>query len=976
LPLSDDLLEELKLSNLTGKKYDADYEFYVSMVDLVCFKENQIETMFNTIEKAQPIQLLSQKTKNWFRSAALNSGYQPVYPASQTVVSDNLEDEPVQKIEKPIPDPSEELPLPDSAISMVSFQQLHEKKLYAIAIVQLKLDNPLTRKFIFRNYQIPYYFRTRPENTAELKVAISNSLESKSGLENDAFLKVLIENLFLKFYNSEEIGRVRVNLADFDIIDAEIAKICQTYLPGLTLDKLENQSLPDGNKEFISIETLVELLMELLAHGKRKWFNMPNFSALPLIFSECPDENGIAIFTHVVRTALRIESSIFAKLPRNLSLPLKSSAEFWGNLFLSQKLTSRFVSVKKASKRKNASLKYPGRPCSKNKDEIFELYKDYYQRQQKENFQMGYETINAITDKAETQLVNYLSSVWRGRKYLRNENALVSLLQDWTQSLRTCYEETKGFQHTDAVVSVLQWRKLMIDVVLHFLDCNAQGYCDYQDVIQVLRCFQVFRTKNLENSLRQFIASLIYPKEECSSNFLDLENATIPISIISQFLCNFLGNECGGQSEFVLIGLKSRDYISRELVKLYSRHLVRRQMIQVFSTLNSEGHFTETRVDNRPLDLKHVFATRIKHDRETTLIIRSQFLAQRQQKRFLSTFPGQVYFYKSMKEIERIFDTASLETRQFMTTAQNDGDSNKEIIGSYLRYAIYLHCECSSNCSRRLLNIELPHLLEFCRTRFHFVFLRNSSTFYKKMKNGFYRHSLHWYSSKDAFEILFDCMDYSATVHSITKYRSVKLEHKGREKATLPNCVLNEDTLCHLYSLCRQQAVLVSMSFENIRVPETNYRCFVLGLFDLLKVGKSLVSANTIANNGLEPAQIPLETVPYYIYSMGFSFADVHSPILAENGLTPLHPKDNGGKFQLRMVAVQKLQETIKENIQKKLPIFDRFVKIPFNSLSRRRYNRERRFLENFLFSDMAAIEKQGTEYLKEILTGISFLGV
>eukprot|EP00602_Paraphysomonas_sp_CaronLab_P007371 CAMPEP_0185036552 /NCGR_PEP_ID=MMETSP1103-20130426/29692_1 /TAXON_ID=36769 /ORGANISM="Paraphysomonas bandaiensis, Strain Caron Lab Isolate" /LENGTH=212 /DNA_ID=CAMNT_0027574127 /DNA_START=771 /DNA_END=1405 /DNA_ORIENTATION=- len=90
------------------------------------------------------------------------------------------------------------------------------------------------------------------------------------------------------------------------------------------------------------------------------------------------------------------------------------------------------------------------------------------------------------------------------------------------------------------------------------------------------------------------------------------------------------------------------------------------------------------------------------------------------------------------------------------------------------------------------------------------------------------------------------------------------------------------DAQCRMMSLARQQALLIAIDYPEKDVKETNYRCFILGLYTLKNVMKRklMYSSSSISWNA-----VPKEAMLVYLLSHGFSMHDLIHPSLVVGGV-------------------------------------------------------------------------------------------
>jgi hypothetical protein len=503
-------------------------------------------------------------------------------------------------------------------------------------------------------------------------------------------------------------------------------------------------------------------------------------------------------------------------------------------------------------------------------------------------------------------------------------------------------------------------------------------------------------------------------------------------------------------------------------------------------------------------EMKYAYSSLIHEDREKSLLLRSQLLSERQVDYFLQTFLGKVYLRKIHKErVSKMAKLLFLNNDEFhlsasnsrkiqrsSTNAINDNDyhedyvdesylyfelyptsrsltsqhrgygesqedlvskKKKEKVEQYLLYVVYLHCEVFShsygNYKKKLLNTELIHILSYCDAEFHLVFLPSfHSIITNKLQHGMNRKKVRWYSSHEVFQLLLSHIDIDCS------YRNLLTHEKtiSRNAVSSSTSLLRQlkDTRNHLLSRARQQSVLISMNLEDINVPETNYRCFVLGLYDIVKIkasNKQLKNMVSYVQNNVKGAdsetvncdekvhieadeqldghlasshqplhqekeeggfegesfdqqqkerffswfsvssdstlitshinlQLPLEMISYYLFARGYDYHHVFHPALEEYSLIAELPEKCDGKFQLDLKSLSLINGIVNKHVWREMTFFEGLKKRTRYLNRFRCYERERLFIEYLLSEEVLLIEKRGSEYLKEIFSGISNL--
>jgi hypothetical protein len=178
------------------------------------------------------------------------------------------------------------------------------------------------------------------------------------------------------------------------------------------------------------------------------------------------------------------------------------------------------------------------------------------------------------------------------------------------------------------------------------------------------------------------------------------------------------------------------------------------------------------------------------------------------------------------------------------------------------------------------------------------------------------------------------------------------------------------------------QAVLVALNYQHIRVPETNYRCAVLGLYAAMersranKISKWTLSRSKKASRGggadmaTATGIIPVEAAPLFLLSRGLSLTALYQneALLKELGLGRF--RGSAGALRSECIPVQRLLEVA--HTSGTSPSTWPWFGWPLRGLH---YTAECRRVAKALLVQGPEVDGQGASFLSEIVTGVSSFG-
>ena len=330
------------------------------------------------------------------------------------------------------------------------------------------------------------------------------------------------------------------------------------------------------------------------------------------------------------------------------------------------------------------------------------------------------------------------------------------------------------------------------------------------------------------------------------------------------------------------------------------------------------------------------------------LMIRSQMLSMRQVRLYLKTSHGHLHRATELLRLKNSYRSYIL--------SQN---YSKE---GLIRYAFQVHKE-----GRGLLITELPHIVRFMILRLKLNPNENISKIANIMESVKDKSGLRWISQEDTvilLEPLFKPPAFSFLSGLMWKTR-IRLGLQG-------------DAEQSIYSRGRQQAVLISLQFQNIAVADTNYRCCILGLEAAKKKSRQDDIKNFFRNlkilffelrrnrDDINWYSVPREATVFLLLSRGFLMSDIMLECI--KGTTGVHI--TGGLAEdlvdvEEVIFCSRRQQALSMNFTQKIYRWLRwFVGIP-------RYMEYRRVVRTILLRN-ADINEIGSVYLKELMSGTS----
>lgn len=494
-----------------------------------------------------------------------------------------------------------------------------------------------------------------------------------------------------------------------------------------------------------------------------------------------------------------------------------------------------------------------------------------------------------------------------------------------------CYQERPSHELTFLMA---------LDVYMHSFDTDCSGTFDENELKTLLKSLKLPAD---DRTILQTFPTFAYVTD-------DFDGCVhISINQLQSFLLDVFAQN-PQQSYFKALNLSqyTKQWLAPRLTAVLRRQVARRQIQQTIR-LSKEGQV--------------VFGEN--YQREVggySLLLRSQMIAMRQVFLFRESVFCQLKIFTMAITLKNVWRTCANGIKGDKDTAERLHIIREQM----LRYAYYIHCERGG-----LLITEMLHLVHFLVERMKFPQTQSLSSVTALLCNVKNGKELYWLSFDDAMAILGPYLDGCGYGMILTHPVD---DLKDNVPVPFQFNFLN-DADCRMLSIARQQALLISMNFQDIIVPETNYRCSVLGLMAVLQRSKGVVHWPVIRrlnaafkSKGLDPGILPKEVVPVMMLSYGYSFADIIHPGLME--FVSLNHPD--GKLASDLVRVIEVKARIASEITRVSTFGTRFqlkCRYPVSSL---KYTVLYRKIAKAIQLKSDQINVYGGEYLKEIITGIS----
>ena len=283
-----------------------------------------------------------------------------------------------------------------------------------------------------------------------------------------------------------------------------------------------------------------------------------------------------------------------------------------------------------------------------------------------------------------------------------------------------------------------------------------------------------------------------------------------------------------GRKGGVFISKKTSWQASAMLLISQSRQMAREKAVQATS-LTSSGILIEEDNDKN----------------DDALMMRSQMFAMRQVYMFLKTSQGKFRLHLTKKRV----------LHWWKEDVWKEGYRRRGL----LRYAFLLHSEWKG-----MLVTELPHLISFLVTQLKLQTNAQVNKIAKILEKVKLKDDVYWLSQEEIIALIEPMLvATSDSLSSRVLLGALLLTSRSAKR----------DAILNMHSRARQQAVLVALSFEDIFVADTNYRCSVLGLDAVLKANwREGFKRSTILMNW---NRVPREATIFLLLSRGYMLDDL-----------------------------------------------------------------------------------------------------
>jgi len=374
---------------------------------------------------------------------------------------------------------------------------------------------------------------------------------------------------------------------------------------------------------------------------------------------------------------------------------------------------------------------------------------------------------------------------------------------------------------------------LTLAVLVYAFDTDCSGTFDEGEVRLLLRC-----------------AFCGLPDRKILYRFPEVRTGSTTLEEVVKYLSPRVGWRRGVLHR---LGFKGRVFVSKTasivasamLLVSLSRQLAREKAEQATALARSGDLMEEEDEKN-----------------DDALMMRSQMFAMRQVRLFYSTTSqGKIQFKLNRKRVKH----------WWYQDVWKSGFSREGL----LSYAFLLHAE--RGAYGEILITELPHLVSTLVARLHFKTTAKIAELAERMGTVKTKADVVWLKRDDVFAMLKPMLQRGGPMDSPSPAsRAARLAPR-----IMASRSLKSDVLLHMTARARQQAVLVALGFEGIFVAETNYRCSVLGLRDVLAAKSSpspSTSTSTSTSTGVTMNwdHVPKEATPYLLLSSGYTIDDLY----------------------------------------------------------------------------------------------------
>ena len=423
-------------------------------------------------------------------------------------------------------------------------------------------------------------------------------------------------------------------------------------------------------------------------------------------------------------------------------------------------------------------------------------------------------------DDAESRTKRQMVLTMKGRYFWTTEMRLLKLAQTAVRAYGEAISPSqplpsknrdRSMELRDSELGYFQ----CLSVIVHCFDTDCSGSFDESEVTLLLDC-----VRNVISEKRR-----LYHFPDVILNAASLQQVMEYLLGRVIWRRNFVSENFRWRKD-VVISTKPVIYSSALLLVSLSRQCAREQSDQA-------AQLTKTGV---------LIGNDEDESREISegLLMRTQLLAMRQVELFLQTPYGRIRQYAA---------TRSLQNHWKVVVA--NGFSRVSLI----QYAFHVHKIDSGDSlphPSRMLSTELPYLIRFIATRYRWTLKESESSILCRLYSCKQQSDARWILLDEVIEIADKAFQPS---DDVTGFKHLK-----------------SDGCMRLMSVARQQSFLIAIDFPDKDVKETNYRCFVIGLFLLLKFKNH---DGSYSNAPINWNSVPNEAMLVFLLSQGFTFKDL-----------------------------------------------------------------------------------------------------
>ena len=239
---------------------------------------------------------------------------------------------------------------------------------------------------------------------------------------------------------------------------------------------------------------------------------------------------------------------------------------------------------------------------------------------------------------------------------------------------------------------------------------------------------------------------------------------------------------------------------------------------------------------------------------DDALMMRAQMLAMRQVDLFFKTIQGRFKYRETKKKVRYWWNEDC-----WRTSFSRQG---------LFSYAYQVHAEWKG-----VLITELPHLIRFCVVFLRFCPTKYVSEIAKMIAQVRTKDDVYWLSRDDVLDLLDKALAGTASCFNKLRQTPQVLLHR------MCQWTVGRDATLNMYSKARQQAVLISLQFEGILVADSNYRCSVLGLHDVMhhisQTSPWGFRVRKIKHKNLTWKRAPREATMFLLLAKGYTMEDL-----------------------------------------------------------------------------------------------------